>query len=243
MKIGFISGWGSNEGFVTPFINNLKGEALLQGTTLEVQYFPWSEVLATGFPSGIGAGGSDDVVDTNALAEMFAGVDTLMGWSLGGLLSLHTPVKNIILLSSFAKFRKGDDAPGVAASGLRSMMMGLKISQKMTIAGFAKMSFAGDAEAQKLFVQSCMSHTAQELHSGLELLYHGDARGLLGGKNLLVIHGDNDKVSPMEMALHTQSVAKEAGASCRLHPMAGGHDLLEQYKEIFHEVSTFYGLK
>ncbi len=243
MRVGFISGWGSDEKFSLPFMNALSDFAVADGgvENIEVQYFPWVDVLHA-IKSN----------DTEALSQMFSDVDILMGWSLGGLLALHTPVKNVVLVSSFVKYIKGDEdgAVGVDASALGTMMMGLRISKKAVAKGFAKLGFSDDSHDshginwQDDFIRSCMGLSVNHLYDGLDFLSTGDARGMLAGRSILIIHGDSDRVAPFEMALYTESIAKDDATRCKVCAVENaGHNLLPQHELIFNEVSSFYGLK
>ncbi len=244
MRVGFISGWGSDEQFSLPFMKAFSDLAVSDGgvESVEMQYFPWVDVLHT-----IKAN------DTAALSQMFRDVDILMGWSLGGLLALHTPVKNVVLVSSFVKYIKEDGAVGVDASALGTMMMGLRISKKAVAKGFAKLGFDHDshdshgshgANWQDNFIRSCMELNVNHLYDGLDFLRTADARGMLADRGILIIHGDNDRVAPFEMAVYTESIAKGSATKCKICAVEnGGHNLLPQHELIFNEVSSFYGLK
>ena len=87
---------------------------------------------------------------TDWLAALEVGPCALVGWSLGGMLSLQIvsdgvlPVQRLVLMGSTPKFTIGEDWPyGLPATQVRAMARNLKRQFEPTLAEFFALTFAG----------------------------------------------------------------------------------------------------
>jgi len=137
----------------------------------------------------------------------------LVGWSLGGMLSLQIvndgifPVQRLALIGSTPKFTIGDDWPyGLPATQVRAMARNLQRQFEATLAEFFALTFAGETisidrlRAIRNFAVRASSLPDQDAAFALlNKLAEQDQRDLLPGIQVpaLVLHGELDRISPV----------------------------------------------
>ena len=147
------------------------------------------------------------------LSSMDAGPFILVGWSLGGMLSLQiasdgqVPVQRLALLGSTPKFTTGNDWPfGLPITQVRAMARNLKRRFEATLAEFFSLAFAGESipidrlRTIRNFAVRASSLPDREAASALlEVLAEQDQRDILPGIQVpvMVLHGELDRISPV----------------------------------------------
>jgi pimeloyl-[acyl-carrier protein] methyl ester esterase len=137
----------------------------------------------------------------------------LVGWSLGGMLSLQLvsdgmlAVRRLVLIGSTPKFTIGDDWPyGLPATQVRAMARNLKRQFEATLAEFFALTFAGESiSADRLRTIRNFAVRAGALPDRdaafalLNMLAEQDQRDILPGIQVpaLVLHGELDRISPV----------------------------------------------
>ena len=150
---------------------------------------------------------------TDWLAALEVGPCALVGWSLGGMLSLQIvsegvlPVQRLVLMGSTPKFTIGEDWPyGLPATQVRAMARNLKRQFEPTLAEFFALTFAGETisidrlRAIRNFAVRASSLPDQNAAFALlNMLAEQDQRDILSGIQVpaLVLHGELDRISPI----------------------------------------------
>ncbi len=185
------------------------------------------ELLATGFrllvPDLPGHGRSSPAARNNLagisdilmswLAEVVHGPFGLVGWSLGGMLSLEIarqqvlPVDRLVLVSTTPRFTLGDDWDfGLPLAQVRALSRNLERRFETTLADFFALSFAGEQiDSERLltirrFAVKRSSLPEQVAARGLlDVLATQDQRASLAAiqQPALILHGDQDRIAPV----------------------------------------------
>jgi pimeloyl-[acyl-carrier protein] methyl ester esterase len=137
----------------------------------------------------------------------------LIGWSLGGMLSLEIasrqalPVDRLVLVSTTPRFTLGEDWPsGLPLAQVRALARNLARRFEETLADFFALAFAGeeiDSErllAIRRFAVKRSPLPDQAAARGLlDVLASQDQRSRLAAirQPALVLHGDHDRITPV----------------------------------------------
>jgi pimeloyl-[acyl-carrier protein] methyl ester esterase len=135
---------------------------------------------------------------------------TVVGWSLGGMLSLQLAldhpdkIKKLILISSTAKFTAAEDYPAGLESGIvKNLARKLSRNPQNTKNEFYQLMFsAGEQEACQQFLRQkarlFSDISLKSMQSGLAYLLKQDLRPILRSvsRPCLIIHGTEDGVCP-----------------------------------------------
>jgi pimeloyl-[acyl-carrier protein] methyl ester esterase len=156
--------------------------------------------------------GLSDVL-TDWLSSLAAGPYTLVGWSLGGMLSLQIvsdaklPVERLSLIGSTPKFTAGDDwSFGLPVAQVRAMARNLKRQFEATLAEFFSLTFAGESlSVDRLRMIRNFAVRASSLPDQdvafelLNVLAEQDQRNILSRIQVpaMVLHGELDRISPV----------------------------------------------
>ncbi len=138
---------------------------------------------------------------------------TLIGWSLGGMLSLEIarqnklPVANLVLVGTTPRFTQSENwALGLPSVQVRALARNLERRFEATLADFFSLAFAGE-EISKERLRTIRTFAVRQS----PLPDHGAAMGLLNmlasqdqravlseiHQPALVIHGDLDQIAPV----------------------------------------------
>jgi len=150
---------------------------------------------------------------TDWLSSLAAKPYTLVGWSLGGMLSLQIasdgklPVERLSLIGTTPKFTAGDDWPfGLPATQVRAMARNLKRQFETTLAEFFSLAFAGESlsidrlRMIRNFAVRASSLPDQDVaFELLNMLAVQDQRDILCDIHIpaMVLHGELDQISPV----------------------------------------------
>lgn len=143
---------------------------------------------------------------------------SILGWSLGGMLALELAlkhsdkIKQLILVSTTAKFTKGDKyQAGLDATVVKKLQRKLNRNQQQTQAGFYQLMFCEAEDSySKVYLQKYANNFYQLnlniLHKGLAYLLEQDLRSKLGQINVpcKIIHGLNDQICLPSAAQYLQ---------------------------------------
>jgi pimeloyl-[acyl-carrier protein] methyl ester esterase len=137
----------------------------------------------------------------------------LVGWSLGGMLSLQivgdetSPVTRLALIGSTPKFTTSDDWPyGLPATQVRAMARNLQRQFEATLAEFFALTFAGESitvdrlrAIRNFAVRGSSLPDRDAAFALLGMLAEQDQRDLLHSIRVpaLVLHGELDRISPV----------------------------------------------
>lgn len=186
------------------------------------------------------AGQNDLVGVSTHLTEWLTSLEiepcALVGWSLGGMLSLQIasdgvlPVQRLVLIGSTAKFTSCDDWPyGLPATQVRAMARNLQRQFETTLAEFFALTFAGESitadrlrAIRNFAVRGSSLPDRDAAFALLNMLAEQDQRDLLPGIQLpaLVLHGELDRISPVGAGLAMAALLPRA----EFVPLAGiGH--------------------
>jgi len=155
--------------------------------------------------------GLSDVL-TDWLSSLAAGPYTLVGWSLGGMLSLQIasdgklPVERLSLIGSTPKFTAGDDwSFGLPVAQVRAMARNLKRQFEATLAEFFSLTFAGESLSidrlrmiRNFAVRASSLPDQNVAFELLNVLAEQDQRDILSKIQIpaMVLHGELDRISP-----------------------------------------------
>lgn len=137
----------------------------------------------------------------------------LVGWSLGGMLSLQIaadgrlPLQRLVLIGSTPKFTAGDDWPfGLPVTEVRAMARNLKRRFEATLGEFFSLTFAGETLSvdrlrtiRNFAVRSSSLPDRDVAVALLNMLAEQDQRNILPGIRVpaMVLHGELDRISPV----------------------------------------------
>jgi len=151
----------------------------------------------------------DDILQ--AMARQLPSSCYLLGWSLGGMISLAyadqypNRVKKLVMLASSAKFTQSDNWPcGQIPDVLLAFKAGLKENPEATIKHFLRLQTKGLVSPKKVNVQlkhSLRKTTVKGLESGLNILQQLDLRPALSRLTtpLLMVLGQRDQLIPVDV--------------------------------------------
>ncbi|MBW2474353.1 MAG: alpha/beta fold hydrolase [Deltaproteobacteria bacterium] len=155
--------------------------------------------------------GLSDVL-TDWLSSLAAGPYALVGWSLGGMLSLQMasdgklPVERLSLIGSTPKFTAGDGwSFGLPVAQVRAMARNLRRQFEATLAEFFSLTFAGESlsidrlRMIRNFAVRASSLPDQDVaFELLNVLAEQDQRDILSKIQVpaMVLHGELDRISP-----------------------------------------------
>ena len=138
---------------------------------------------------------------------------TLVGWSLGGMLSLQMaharelPIAKLVLIASTPKFTvDGAWTDGLPKAQLRAMSRNLNRRFEATLAEFFSLTFAGETipvdrlrEIRNFAVRASVLPERQTASALLNLLLEQDQRDMLANIRIpaLILHGECDRISPV----------------------------------------------
>ena len=211
-----ISGWGTG--------NDVWDGLNLQpaSPTGDIR-LPWYDCL--------GLAPSDNAL-LRVLAEAAGEQYILVGWSLGGLISLSAAlghpdaVAGLVLISATARMTAIDSYPGADPRMLRAMRAKLRRDAAPVVRAFAELCVAPDRDDDfcDTFSRSAATIEPATLDAGLAYLQETDLRGRLSeiATPTLVIHGELDEVVPLGCA--TYLCEHIAGATLDVIPH-GNHAL------------------
>lgn len=168
--------------------------------------------------------GNSSPPQKNALAEIAADLVhwiaatehtpvTLIGWSLGGMLSLEIanqnklPVDRLVLIGTTPRFTSSDDwLPGLPVIQVRSLARNLKRRFEAALGDFFSLAFAGEEISKErlrairnfALRQSSLPDRAVAL-ALLNMLAVQDQREILSDihQPVLVMHGELDRITPV----------------------------------------------
>ncbi|MDO4640246.1 MAG: pimeloyl-ACP methyl ester esterase BioH [Neisseria sp.] len=154
----------------------------------------------------------DVVSAAETLAERITEPSYLLGWSLGGLVSLYIAsrypekVRALCLTASFAKFRAEPDYPeGLSNPALGKMVALFQQDYHKYMKQFLQLQFmhAKDQTGilEKVLPDIINRGAPAALQSALDALAEADARPLLSGigQPVCLIYGSKDTISPPRM--------------------------------------------
>lgn len=137
----------------------------------------------------------------------------LLGWSLGGMLSLEIarqlvlPVDRLVLISTTPRFTLGDDWDlGLPPAQVRALARNLERRFEATLADFFTLAFAGEEiDSERLLTIRRFAVKRSPLPDPaaacglLDVLAVQDQRAGLAAiqQPVLVLHGDQDRITPV----------------------------------------------
>jgi pimeloyl-[acyl-carrier protein] methyl ester esterase len=147
------------------------------------------------------------------LAAVVKGPLGLVGWSLGGMLSLEIarqqvlPVDRLVLVSTTPRFTLGDGWDfGLPLAQVRALARNLERRFEATLADFFALSFAGeqiDSERLLTIRRFAVKRSPLPGHAAarglLDVLAAQDQRASLAEiqQPALILHGDQDRIAPV----------------------------------------------
>lgn len=137
----------------------------------------------------------------------------LVGWSLGGMLSLRIAadevlsVRRLVLIGATPKFTKSDDWPfGLPVTEVRAMARNLKKRFEATLGEFFSLTFAGETipvdrlrTIRDFAVRSSSLPDRDTAFALLNMLAEQDQREILPAIQAptMILHGELDRISPV----------------------------------------------
>jgi pimeloyl-[acyl-carrier protein] methyl ester esterase len=220
-RLIFISGWASGASCWNTIIETID-------RPVSCRHVNWWECL-------------NDNSEQNALWQILEQekVDVILaGWSLGALTALEgfafkpDSVKALVLISGTSRMTSNGSYPGADARVLTAMNARLRRTPRRVLEEFARRCIDDGLKSSSetdtfidRFVQQAEHLGTDHLTAGLAYLQKKDLRNILPKINIPVrlIHGDCDRVIPVECARYMQNKIPEA----RLVEIHGGsHALL-----------------
>lgn len=163
------------------------------------------------------AGSFDVIAAADSLAGQITEPACLLGWSLGGLVSLHIAhrhpekVRALCLTASFAKFRAAPDYPeGLSNPALAKMIELFQQDYHKYMKQFLQLQFlyAKDQYSilEKVLPDIVKHGTPAALQSALDALAEADARSLLPElpQPVCLIYGGKDTITPPRMGSYLE---------------------------------------
>lgn len=187
----FLHGWGMNKNVWQLLIPELESEISMPIKTLDLPGFGDDQACPAPYNLANVA---------NELAEKLSDNSTLVGWSLGGLISLyiakHHPKKvaKVILVASTPYFTEQDTWSGIKPDVLKAFMSQLSANTNKTIDRFLAIQAMGSDSAKqdikqlKQFIKSAPEPQEVALRTGLDFLLNEDLRTLFS-ELTIPIHG------------------------------------------------------
>jgi len=150
------------------------------------------------------------------LLAAYGGRVGVIGWSMGGIVALETAreypglLQRLVIISGTARFSAGNDelpalssveGPGVSASVLRAMALGLRRTPDNVLAAYYAKVYApqsGPVAAPRNLAIAQLDR--DELLQGLDYLQRMDVRNGLDKQTIptLVVHGREDRIVPWQ---------------------------------------------
>ena len=158
----------------------------------------------------------------------------LIGWSMGGMAAMEAAaavpekVHALILLGATPRFSGSEDGfPGVTAASIRSVAVGLQTNPEHVLGDFflrCAWPYQPAAAEVAAKVKLALNQGLRGLRAGLAYLMKADLRSRLSSITApcLVIHGSDDRVTPMDAARMLAAVLMQAEVAW---VPAAGHDL------------------
>ena len=175
----------------------------------------------------------------------------VIGWSMGGIVALETARKypdllqRLMIISGTARFRAGnDEPPGVSASVLRAMALGLRRTPDKVLAAYYDQVHApqsvpvAEAAGQS---QAIALLDRDELLQGLDYLQRIDLRDGLNQLAVptLVVHGQEDRIVPWQAG---EWLSRALGASQWRCYAGFGHALpIQAATRLAEDIRAFLG--
>ncbi|MBU4366196.1 MAG: alpha/beta hydrolase [Kiritimatiellae bacterium] len=166
----------------------------------------WQTQSSGALPSSPGL--SRYAVGLHNLLATFGGRVGVIGWSMGGIVALETAreypglLQRLVIISGTARFSAGNDEfPGVSASVLRAMALGLRRTPDNVLAAYYDQVHApqsGPVAAPRNLAIAQLDRS--ELLPGLDYLQRMDMRNGLDKQTVptLVVHGREDRIVPWQ---------------------------------------------
>lgn len=192
INIGFIHGWGMNEGAFTQLIKVIKEELKER----HPEMFQRFRLYTISLP---GHGEKHDLVPSpydlpgiaNAISDEIKENTILVGWSLGGLLAQylacqqHPNMIGLMTIASTPKFQMAENWPGIKPEVLQMFMTQLEQNHHKTLSRFIGIQMMGVKNAKQLIKEITNAievHPApniRALSEGLKILQNADIRSKL----------------------------------------------------------------
>ena len=208
-----IAGWGHTGKTMLRLKEALDGY-LVQVTSTD-ELWPTQSSAALPHSPGLSryAVGLHNLLAIRRLTDGRAGV---IGWSMGGIVALETAreypglLQRLVIISGTARFCAGNDAPpGVSASVLRAMALGLRRTPDSVLAAYYDQVYAPQSvpmavAATRLVGRGVPAEPCpldrDELIQGLNYLKQTDLRSSLNQLAVptLVVHGREDRIVPWQ---------------------------------------------
>lgn len=207
----FLHGWGMNKNVWQLLIPELESEISMPIKTLDLPGFGDDQACPAPYNLATVA---------NELAEKLSDNSTLVGWSLGGLISLyiakHHPKKvaKVILVASTPYFTEQDTWSGIKPDVLKAFMSQLSANTNKTIDRFLAIQAMGSNSAKqdikqlKQFIQSAPEPQEVALSTGLDFLLNEDLRTLFSELTIPMhgIFGALDALVPAKAVAKIQAL-------------------------------------
>lgn len=220
-RLIFISGWATDSSCWDSIVGKI-------GRPVSCRHVNWWECL-------------NDTGEGNALLrilEQKKGDAIIVGWSLGTLMALEgiafgpNNVKALVLISGTPRMTSQGSYPGVDSRALKAMCARFRRTPRLVLEEFARLCIDDGLEFSPetdefidKFVEQAGRLSTDHLTAGLRYLQERDLRRILPGVGVPVclLHGDCDRIIPVDCARYMQSAIPEA----RLDEVQGGsHALL-----------------
>ena len=165
------------------------------------------------------------------LLATFGGRVGVIGWSMGGIVALEMAreypglLQRLVVISGTARFSAGNDAPpGVSASVLRAMALGLRRAPDNVLAAYDDKVYAPQSVAMAEAAARALDIALldrDELLQGLDYLQRMDVRNGLDQQTVptLVVHGREDCIVPWQAGAWLSRAL--AGSHWRCHEGLG----------------------
>lgn len=207
----FLHGWGMNKNVWQLLIPELESEISMPIKTLDLPGFGDDQACPAPYNLATVA---------NELTEKLSDNSTLVGWSLGGLISLyiakHHPKKvaKVILVASTPYFTEQDTWSGIKPDVLKAFMSQLSANTNKTIDRFLAIQAMGSNSAKqdikqlKQFIQSAPEPQEVALSTGLDFLLNEDLRTLFSELTIPMhgIFGALDALVPAKAVAKIQAL-------------------------------------
>lgn len=189
INIGFIHGWGMNEGAFSQLIKVIKDELTERNSKAHLHF----KLYTISLP---GHGEKHDLLPNpydlpniaHAISSEIRANTILVGWSLGGLVAQYLACQqhpNMIALMTIAstpKFQMADDWPGIKPEVLQMFMAQLEQNHHKTLSRFIAIQMMGVENAKQLIkeitgaIEDYPVPNIAALSDGLKILQNADIR-------------------------------------------------------------------